>query len=378
MTITPAPGLLEPGHQPPIPDPEPGKTPVYTLECSVAQPPAQPPAWPPCLVNLLLDPGHPHHFALTPQRLETISGAPGSCLDAFIAHVAATVGTDPYLRAVGSVTPESLSGLFEKALASQCMPTSKAASLAAMAGRAGLVLLTDRVCDSVLARLETHDLVSTMLLDDPDLRALLLARVSEIEDKPARANILKGFGLGSTAAARVVKLLGPWIPQEIRHPTSQSAGDVAKADGILVKGLEGVHETISGIEPEIRHWQVSRQIDPIADFEPEVLAAYAELGLGASSKGSALVRAVEAHLSTVGKERCVELGVSLAIDVVTSFAPSKAAGVLTALPGILAEKKNLDDLTLLQGIGAASPEAVETARARLLSSIVSVAVDVIL
>jgi hypothetical protein len=202
--------------------------------------------------------------------------------------------------------------------------------------------------------------------------------VSEIEDKSTRVNILKGFGLGSVAAARVVKLLGPWIPEEIRHPTSQSEEDVAKADRILVKGLEGVHETVSGIQPEIRHWQVSRQIDPIADFEPEVLAAYAELGLGASSKGSALDRAVEAHLSAVGKERCVELGVGLAIDLVTSFAPSKAAGLLTALPGILAEKKNLDDLTLLQGVGSASAEAVEKARAQLLSSIISVAVDVVL
>ena len=107
-------------------------------------------------------------------------------------------------------------------------------------------------------------------------------------------------------------------------------------------------------------------------------AAYAELGLGASSKGSALTRAVEAHLSAIAKERCVELGVGLAIDLVTSFAPSKAAGVVAALPGILAEKKNLDDLTLLQGVGAASTEAVETARAKLLSSIVLATVDVIL
>jgi hypothetical protein len=378
MTITPAPGLLEPAKQPFMPQQEPATTPGYTIECSVAHSGTKAPSYSPCLVNLLLDPSHPHHFALTPERLEKISGAPGSCLDAFGTHVAATIGTDPFLRAMGSVDPESLCTLFEKALASQCMPTSKAASLAEMAARAGLALLTDRIAKNVLAKLETHDLVSGMLLEDRSLRSLLLVRVSEIEQDQVKVKLLKGFGLGSIAAAKVAKLLGPWIPQEIRQPTTQSAGDVAKADAILVNGLEGVHQTISGIEPEIRHWQVSKQIDIIADFEPEVLAAYGELGLGASSKGSALDLAVEAHLARVRKERSVELGLGLVVDLVTGMAQGKVPGLITAIPGILAEKKKLDDLTLLQGVGAASTEAVEMARARLLTSIVAVTVDVIM
>ncbi len=378
MTITPAPGPLEPRLEPFIPRHEPGKTPGFTIQCSPTQCTLQAPSWPPCLVNLLLDASHPHHFALTPERLETISGSAGSCLDAFRTHVAATIGADPFLRALGAVNPKSLASLFGKALASQDAPVDQAEALAGMAARAGLLLLADRIAANVLAKLETQDLVSSLLLDDRDLRSLLLVRVSEMKEGPSKVKLLQGFGLGSKAAAKVAKLLGPWIPQEIRHPTAQSAKDVGKADGILVAGLEGVHGTIAGIEPEIRHWQVSKQIDPIADFEPEVAAACAELGLGAASKGSALGAAIEEHLAQVRDERCVELGIGLLMDLVTGLAPGKAPGLVTALPGLLADKKNLDDLTLLQGVGAASTEAVEMARARLLTSIISLTVDVLL
>ncbi|MBW2262939.1 MAG: hypothetical protein JRG91_13260, partial [Deltaproteobacteria bacterium] len=195
MTITPAPGLLEPRPEPFIPQQEPAMTPGYTIECTPAQCAAQGPTYPPCLVNLLLDVSHPHHFALTQQRLEKISGAPGSCLDAFKTHVAATIGTDAFLRAMGSVDPTSLGALFAKALASQGMTTGKASSLAGMAAQAGLVLLKDRIAENVLAKLETHDVVSSMLLEDESLRSLLLVRVSEIKQEHVKVKLLKGFGL---------------------------------------------------------------------------------------------------------------------------------------------------------------------------------------
>ena len=377
MTITPAPGLLEAGHEPPAPLPAEEKTPAYTIECSAKGCPAQPPSWPPCLVNLILDTSHPHHFALTQERLSTISGAPGSCLDAFKSHVAATVGTDAFLRAMGSVTEASLAALFGKALAAQGRSTSCVPPLAGMAAEAGLVLLADRIAQGVCARLETLDLVAGMLLADEGLRGLLLVRASEASPKRA-ASLLESFGLGSSSAKKVVKLLGPWIPQEITDPTSQSAKDVARAHGILVDGLEKARATIAGIEPDIRCWQVSDQIDPIADFGPEVQATLEELGIGTSWKGSALGQAVRAHVEQVSEERDLAYGVCVVADLVRGLARGRLTALVTAVPGLLADKKKLDDLVLLRGIGAASDEAVQSAREQLLTSIVALTVDVIL
>lgn len=324
-----------------------------------------PPSFPPCLVNLLLDPLHPHHFALTPERLEIVSGAAGSCLDTFKTHVRDTVGTDAYLRALGSMDEASLRTLFEQALGMQGHGQHKAGPLARMAAGAGLVLLQDRIASSVLEKIETRQAVCSMLTGDERLCKLLLVSVSTIADRDAQVKLLMGFGLGPWEAARVAKLVSPWIPQEIESPTDQSKADVHKADKLLKKGLARAHKMLSSLEPEIRTWQLSHEIDLLADFGPETKTALMDLGL--QNKASVLAQAIGEHTAQVDKDRDMEAGVKFAISLVAGLAGK--AGILADLPGVLAGKKRLDDLTLLMGMGIASAEAVDDARKDLLVTI---------
>lgn len=355
----------------------------YTIECaSKPGSKAGKPSWPPCLVNLFLDGSHAHHFALTGDRLSLLSGAPGSCLDALISHVGRTVGTDAFLRALGTTDPHSLRALFAKALAAQGHSTSTLEALpdplARMTGKAGLVLLQDRISKSVLAKLETHDAVASLLEKDGRLRRLLLARVSEVNDEAAQVGLLAGFGLRPIEAKKVAKLLGAWIPHEIKEPTAQSAPDVARAEKILLKGIARVGKMIEDLVPEIRHWQLSTRIDLVADLGPEVDAAFKQIGLPLPGKGTGnvLEKAIEAHVAALETDRNVDEGIRIAVGLVTGLLGTHLADKAGEVPGILADKRRLEDLLLLEGMGAASAQAVDEARDDLIASLLSLAVDV--
>jgi len=341
-----------------------------TLEMSTGKTPAGP-SLPPCLVNLFLDPAHPCHFALTAERIETVSGAPGSCLDLLKTHVRDTVGTDAFLRAIGTVSASGLEKLLAKALAEQGhspqVVAGKTGPLAEAAAVAGLVLLEERIASSVLARIQAHEEACEIMLGDPAMRLALLAKMSALPADADRARILAGFGLDPGQAGTISHLLGPWIPQEIEHPTGQSAADVAKADALLAKGLGKAHDVLEDLEPEVRFWQVSNEIDLLSDFGPVVDAALADLGLPPSGKGqmSALTGAIEAHVEDVDRERAISTAIQVGISLVTGPA-GKAASLTGGLPSLLAGEKKLEDALVLRGLGIASDEAVDEARDDLL------------
>jgi hypothetical protein len=331
------------------------------------------PPFPPCLVNLLIDASHPHHFALTDERLELVSGGPGSCLDAFKTHVRDTVGTDAYLRAMGRVDLATVKSLFAKSLSIQGHEGKKAGALAQMAAQAGLILLEDRIASDALVRIQAQKAACSVLAQDRALRGLMLVKVSAEGDRSDQVRLLERFGLSAGEAAKVAKLVSSWIPQEIVHPTPQSEAGVAAADKLLAKGVERALSSLASLEGEIRHWQISKEIDLVADLGPAVEAALDDLGLPAGGKGSLLADAIEGHVAGVEKDRLVEDVLELGIGLVCGCAGR--VGAASGLPQILADKKRLDDLTLLAAMGLASTEAVDEARVGLLASVLETLVD---
>jgi hypothetical protein len=368
-SIGPATG--KPGIDPPQ---APAKAASHSVESAQAK--AKQPAFPPCLVNLLLDPYHPSRFELTAGRLEVIRGAPGSCLDEFKTHVAATCGTDAFLRAMASIDGGTATALFAKALAAsgRAPDAALAGDLARMAGEACVILLEDRIASAVCAKLEANASVCSILAGDPAMRRLLLAHVSGLAGDDAKQLALQGFGLSPGKADSVAALVSAWIPDEITSPTAQSEADVARADAILVKGLEKTARLTADLVPEIRLWQIGKEIDPLADLGPELDAAFSELGIPPAG-GSVLHRAIAEHLGTLSDDRETVEVVKVAVDLICDLGSKGVLpGLVGAVPGILMEKKHLDDLVLLEGLGSVDHEAVKDARIDLWLSVAQAAV----
>jgi hypothetical protein len=326
-------------------------------------------AVPPCLVNLLLDPDHPHHLEITADMRAHPAGCPGSFLDLLRTHVCETCGADAFLRALGSVPPWAMVHLMEQALVVQNVDTKAAAELADAAAGAALSLLQDRIADQVCASIQATKTVCTLLTDSPEIRAQLLVKVSAIPDAEVRIEVLRGLGLAAGEAARVVKLAAPWIPQEIAEPTAQSEADIEKADAILEKAAVRTVKALDALRPEIELWQISKQIDLIADLGPELAKARFELAI---HKGSALDLAIGEHLVEVQTERSLSRALEIGIGLVCGPA-GIAANLAASLPSILADKHRLDDVLLLEAMGHAASDAVSEAALSLAATIVGAA-----
>jgi hypothetical protein len=245
-----------------------------------------------------------------------------------------------------------------------------------MASEAAVILLEDHIASSAGSKLETVSWLTDKLLGDPSLRKELLAQATMIHSDTARENFLQCFGVESMPAKVIDELLDEWIPQEITHPTAESSADVSAADKILTFCLKSVDKSIGELAQSIETWQVDKEIDMLADLGSELETVFKDLGLAplGPKNGSALGKAVEAHIEHVEHDRTVDGLVETGITVISLFAfGGPLVALAGALPSLLASQQRLDDLQLLQGLGSADTEAVAEAEVNFAKSCLALA-----
>ncbi len=349
---------------------------------------ADKPATPPCLVNMLMDPGHPQYFQITGEMLECPSGAPGSFLDVFKTHVRDTVGTEAFLRALGNVTEAQLSDMMKKALVLQGhdagVAADKAHAMACAVTSAGIVLLENRVAGMVKAKLELVASIADVIEKDETLQGEMLAQLCQLNDEKAQVELLACFGMDSDEALEIAGMLSPFIPQEIKSPTADSKSPVAEAKKMLGKGLSSVSKQAHRLLSDLETWQMSKNLDMLADFGPEVEKVFADLGLPSPSNGkdTAMGKAVDVHVDSVKKGRAIETSVKLLMSAATSlmspgWIASTAMALAGAAPGIVADGQRSDDLELLGALGSASAESQAQAEKDLATDMIMLCVNLV-